>query len=71
MRLTLVGVTLGLAASLALTRVMKNLLFDVSATDPMTFALVALLLAGVAFIASYIPARRATKLDPLIALRSE
>jgi putative ABC transport system permease protein len=71
MSLTLIGVALGVAAALALTRVMKNLLFDVSATDPMTFALIALLLVGVAFIASYIPARRATKVDPLIALRSE
>jgi putative ABC transport system permease protein len=71
MRLTLIGVALGVAAALALTRIMKNLLFEVSATDPATFALIALLLIGVAFIASYIPARRATKVDPLIALRSE
>jgi len=71
MRLALIGVAVGGAASLALTRVMKNLLFNVSATDPATFALIVLLLVGVAFIASYIPARRATKVDPLIALRSE
>src|SRR5262245_30291840 len=71
MRLVLIGVGLGVAAALALTRVMKNLLFNVSAADPATFALIALLLVGVAFIASYIPARRATKVDPLIALRSE
>jgi predicted permease len=71
MSLTLLGVTLGLAAALALTRVMKKLLFEVSPTDPATFALIALLLVGVAFIASYIPARRATKVDPLQALRQE
>jgi putative ABC transport system permease protein len=77
MSLTLIGVTLGLAAALALTRVLKNqfldtnLLFNVSATDPATFALIALLLVGVAMIASYIPAQRATKIDPLQALRHE
>jgi putative ABC transport system permease protein len=71
MSLTLVGVALGVAAALALTRVMRNLLFNMSATDPATFALIASLLVGVAFIASYIPARKATKVDPLIALRSE
>ena len=71
MILTLIGVALGLAAALALTRVMKNLLFNVSATDPVTFALIASLLIGVGMIASYIPARRATKVDPLKALRHE
>jgi putative ABC transport system permease protein len=71
MSLTLVGVTLGVAAALALTRVLKNLLFEVSVTDPATFALIALLLVSVALIASYIPARRATKVDPLQALRHE
>ncbi len=71
MILTLIGVALGLAAAVALTRVMKNLLFEVSATDPATFTLIALLLVVVALIASYIPARRATKVDPLQALRHE
>jgi putative ABC transport system permease protein len=71
MILALIGVALGLAAALALTRVMKNLLFNMSATDPATFATIALLLVSVALIASYIPARRATKVDPLQALRHD
>jgi putative ABC transport system permease protein len=71
MRLTLVGVALGLAAALALTRVMKNLLFEVSPTDPATFSIIALLLVSVALVASYVPARRATNVDPLRALRHE
>jgi putative ABC transport system permease protein len=71
MLLALIGVGLGVAAALALTRVMKSLLFNVSANDPATFVGVALLLVAVALIASYIPARRATKVDPLQALRQE
>jgi putative ABC transport system permease protein len=69
--LTMIGIALGVAAALALTRIMKNLLFNVSATDPATFALIALLLIVVALIASYIPARRATKVDPITVLKSE
>jgi putative ABC transport system permease protein len=71
MKLALIGVALGLAAAVALTRVMENLLFEVSATDPATFGIIAILLVGVALIASYIPARRATMIDPLQALRHE
>ncbi len=71
MRMTLIGALLGLAAALALTRVMKNLLFNVSATDSATFVSITLLLVIVAMLASYIPARRATKLDPLMSLRNE
>jgi putative ABC transport system permease protein len=71
MRMTLIGVTLGVAAALALTRVIRNLLYEVTPTDPATFALVTPLLVCVALIASYFPARRATKVDPLQALRHE
>jgi len=69
--LALAGMAIGFAAALALTRVMTGLLFNVKPTDPATFALIALLLVIVALIACYIPARRATKVDPLIALKSE
>jgi putative ABC transport system permease protein len=71
MKLVFIGVAIGLIASLALTRMMKTLLFGVSATDPVTFAVIALLLTFVALLACFIPARQATKVDPMIALRSE
>jgi putative ABC transport system permease protein len=71
MAVALTGVSLGLAAALAVTQLMKSLLFGVTATDPATFAGVATLLAAVAFLACYIPALRAAKVDPTVALRQE
>jgi putative ABC transport system permease protein len=68
MRLALLGIAIGLAASFALMRLISSLLYGVGASDPFTFGLIALLLAAVALLAYYIPARRATKVDPKVAL---
>ncbi|HEU4431963.1 MAG TPA: ABC transporter permease, partial [Pyrinomonadaceae bacterium] len=71
MSLVVIGVVLGVAGAYAVTRTIRSLLFEVGTTDPLTFALVSLLLAFVGFVACYLPARRATKVDPLVALRYE
>ncbi|HKB64556.1 MAG TPA: ABC transporter permease [Pyrinomonadaceae bacterium] len=71
MRVALIGIVIGLGAAFVLTRLLTSMLFEVSATDPRTFSIVAALLGAVAFFACYIPARRATKVDPLVALRYE
>jgi putative ABC transport system permease protein len=71
MRLTLVGVVIGLAGAFGLTRVLQNQLYQVGATDPLTFVAVALLLVSVALFACVIPARRAARVDPMVALRTE
>ncbi len=71
MKLTLIGVAIGLAAAYGLTRLLSKLLFGVQSSDPATFTTVALILTAVALLATYIPARRATKIDPLSALRYE
>jgi len=69
MTVALAGASIGAAGALALSRVMRSMLFGVSGSDPLTFAAVSLLLAAVAFAASYVPARRAAAIDPMVSLR--
>jgi putative ABC transport system permease protein len=71
MALAIIGTAIGLIASLVLTRLMRSLLFEVAPTDWLTFVIVSVVLLTVALLACYIPARRATKVDPLVALRYE
>lgn len=71
LRLTLMGVAFGLAGAFLLTRLIAHLLYEVSPTDPVTFTSIAALLVGVTLVACYLPARRAVKIDPVLALRAE
>jgi len=71
LKLVVIGIAIGLAASLGLTRFMERMVFNVSTSDPLTFAAMSLMLIMVALLASYLPARRAMKVDPIEALRAE
>jgi putative ABC transport system permease protein len=71
LKLTIIGAAIGLIGAYLATRAITSVLYGVSATDPLTFVVVSVLLVGVALIACYVPSRRATRVDPLIALRSE
>lgn len=69
--LAVVGVALGIGGAAATTRLLSSLLFGVSPVDPLTFGVVSLSLVGIALLASYLPARRASRVDPMVALRAE
>jgi len=71
MRLASIGAAIGLLVSLVASRLLRNELFHIGSFDPLTFALMAAVLIGAALLASYIPARRATRVDPMVALRYE
>jgi putative ABC transport system permease protein len=71
MRLSLVGVMIGIPAALTLTRLMSGLLSGITSTDPVTYLAVVVMLASSALLASYVPARRATRVDPVVALRTD